>query len=151
MTLYRREIETAARDFGLDSDLLEALVMVESSGRADAFRFEPAFWSRYLEHNPEYKHENPRRVSSSYGLCQVMYSTARELGFNSDPEMLFVPRVSLHFGAMNLARLLKWAEGDATKALAAYNGGKGNWKDPQPQLYAAKVFSALAQLQKARN
>ena len=155
MTEYRREIEVAARDFGLEPDLLEALVMAESSGHADAFRHEPEFWRRYLAHNPEYKHNNPRRVSSSYGLCQVMYSTACDLGFKAEPEMLFVPSVSLHFGAMYLARLLRWAEangktGSYAQALAAYNGGQGNWKAVGPQNYAAKVLRFRAAIRKAR-
>lgn len=120
--------------------------MVESSGHADAFRFEPGFWQQYLVHNPEYRHENPRRVSSSYGLCQVMLPTARELGFKAEPEMLFVPRVSLYFGAMHLARLLRWAERDTSKALAAYNGGKGNWTADAPQAYARKVLAIFDQL-----
>jgi soluble lytic murein transglycosylase-like protein len=149
-TLYRREIEQAARGFGLDPDLLEALVLKESSGHADAFRYEPAFFDRYLAHNPEYMHENRRRVSSSYGLCQVMLSTARDLGFKAEPEMLFVPTVSLHFGAMHLARLLRWAEGHEVKALAAYNGGKGNWNEPGPMAYGLKVIELREAVRKAR-
>jgi soluble lytic murein transglycosylase-like protein len=148
MTLYRPEIEAAARDFGLDPDLLEALVMAESAGEADAFRFEPDFWRRYLANHPDYKGKNPRRVSSSYGLCQVMYSTACNLGFKAQPESLFLPDVSLHFGAMYLSRLLKWAGGNAAQALAAYNGGQGNWTAEGPQSYAAKVLRFRDEIRK---
>lgn len=150
MTDYRQEIETAAREFGLEPDLVEAVVLQESSGRADAFRFEPAFFDRYLKRNPDYRGLVPRRIASSYGLMQVMYPTARELGFSAEPEMLFVPRVSLHFGCMLLARLLKWAGGDTAKALAAYNGGKGNWTAEAPLAYAAKVLERERRIKAAR-
>jgi soluble lytic murein transglycosylase-like protein len=150
MTHYRREIETAARHFGLDPNLLEGLVLTESGGHADAFRHEPGYWKRYLAENAEYKHENPRRVSSSYGLCQVMLPTARELGFNGEPEMLFVPHVSLHFGAMNLSRLIRWAEGDISKALEAYNGGKGSVGSQATRNYAHKVLASRDAVAKAR-
>jgi soluble lytic murein transglycosylase-like protein len=149
-TLYRREIDSAAREHGIPPNLLEALVLVESSGRADAFRHEPRFWRRYLESNPQYAGANPRRVSSSYGLCQVMFPTARELGFQGEPEMLFVPSVSLFFGAAYLKRLLEWANGEVDKALAAYNTGRGNWNSAAGRAYVAKIHKALAVVEAAR-
>ncbi len=140
MTDYRREIIQAAREHGLDTNLVEGVVVVESSGRADAFRFEPNFWTKYLENNPEYKGEIPRRVSSSYGLMQIMLPVARELGFKQQPEYLFVPTVNLYFGCKHLARLVKWAGADIPKALEAYNGGKGSVGSIATQRYAAKVI-----------
>ena len=140
MTDYRREILQAAREHGLDPNLVEGLVLVESSGRADAFRYEPAFWDRYLKHNPDYQGEVPRRVASSYGLCQIMLPVARELGFKQQPEYLFVPTVNLYFGCKHLRRLVQWAEGDIPTALEAYNGGKGNIGSAATKRYAAKVI-----------
>jgi soluble lytic murein transglycosylase-like protein len=152
MTFFRAEIEQAAKRHGLDADLLEALVLTESSGRADAFRFEPDFYRRYLQGKPEWAGKIPRRVSSSYGLCQVMYSTALEHGFNPtyEPEMLFLPATNLDLGAKILASLLAWAGGVPRKALAAYNGGKGNWKAQQPQDYAAMVLATREAVRKAQ-
>jgi soluble lytic murein transglycosylase-like protein len=140
MTDYRREIIQAAREHGLDPDMVEAVVVVESSGRTDAFRFEPAFYDKYLKNHPDYQGEIPRRVSSSYGLCQVMLPVARELGLKREPEYLFVPTVNLHFGCLYLAKLLKWAGGNIPKALEAYNGGKGSVGSLTTQRYAAKVI-----------
>lgn len=143
MTDYRHEIETIAMQRGLDPDLVEALVIIESGGHADAFRYEPAFWKRYLQGKPEWADCVPRRVSSSYGLCQVMYPVAKELGFSGVPELLFVPTTNLTWGCLKLSQLLQWANGDEERALCAYNGGKlQNVKRPfRNQAYAAKVLA----------
>jgi soluble lytic murein transglycosylase-like protein len=140
MTDYRREILQASREHGLDPNLVEAVVVVESSGRTDAFRFEPNFWVKYLQNNPEYQGEIPRRVSSSYGLMQLMLPVARELGLKREPEYLFVPSVNLFFGCKKLGSLIQWAGGDIPKALEAYNGGKGSVGSQATQRYAAKVI-----------
>lgn len=146
---YRDEIEMAAKARGIDPDLLAALVEQESSYHADAFRFEPAFWERYLkDNNPSYRDANPRRVSSSYGLCQVMYATAVEHGFHAEPEYLFLPGVNLDMGATILAGLLsKYSIPDA---LAAYNGGEGGIGRPGPTAYAHAVLKRYDALRAAR-
>src|SRR6185295_18189918 len=98
-TLYRELIETAAVTHRLDADLLEALIITESSGLTDAFRFEPEFYKRYLAKNKKWAGQNPRRISSSYGLCQVMFTTALEHDFPYlEPEYLFVPTIGLEWG-----------------------------------------------------
>lgn len=143
MTLYRSLIEQIARQYLVDPNLVEAVVLKESSGETDAFRFESGFYDRYLRTNPDYAGQNPRRVSSSYGLLQVMYPTARQYGFSGPPEFLFVPETGLRFGCQHLAKLLVWADHDLHKALAAYNGGQGNWRAPVPQAYATAVLAIL--------
>lgn len=147
---YRAEIEAAAREHGLDADLVEAIVLTESSGFADAFRYEKDFWRRYMDGKPQWVGANPRRVSSSYGLMQVMFPVAVELGYVGDPEGLFVPSVALDIGCMKFAELLTWSGGNVEQALAAYNGGKGNWRAPQPQQYVTKVKAALLQVKHGR-
>lgn len=122
---FDREIHSAATSFGLAPDLVSAVVLTESSGRPYAYRFEPDFWRRYLQGKPEWADRLPARVSASYGLMQIMYPVAYELGFGDDPEMLFVPRVNLFWGCRYLSDLIAWAGGDVDKALASYNGGKG--------------------------
>jgi soluble lytic murein transglycosylase-like protein len=152
---YRSLIEKeAAQDPPLDPDLVEAIVRVESSGLAHAYRYEPAFWQRYLADNPDYRNMNPRRASASYGLMQVMYPTAVERGLarRADPEVLFQPFYSLLYGCEHLRRLLAWSKGNVDQALAAYNGGKaGNSKPPyRNRGYVEKVHAALAQIKKER-
>lgn len=149
-TLYRREIERAAREHGVDPDVVEAVVLTESSGQADAFRFEPGFYKRYLAKDPEYAGHIPRRVSSSYGLMQVMFSTAKEHGFNAEPEYLFLPHVNLDIGCRVLKGLLRWADGDLAKALEGYNGGQGSIGSEATTRYAAKVLTTLSAVREAR-
>jgi soluble lytic murein transglycosylase-like protein len=151
VTPYRALIESTAKGHGLDPNLVEAIVIAESSGQTDAFRFEPAFFDRYLKHHPTHAQANPRRVSSSYGLMQVMFTTAQQYGFFDEPEELFKPSVGLQFGCLHLRRLLRWAEGDTRKALAAYNGGQGNASGAAPQRYASKVLKLYATVQAAHS
>jgi soluble lytic murein transglycosylase-like protein len=89
--------ETAQR-YGLEVDLLTAVIAVESGYRVDA-------------------------VSSkgAQGLMQLMPGTARELAV-TDP---FDPRQNIDAGARYLRRLLDANENQYWKALAAYNAGSG--------------------------
>lgn len=137
MSAYRAEMEVAAAKYSLDADLVQALVEQESGYRFFAYRFEAAFFTRYLASKPEYAHRNPMEVSASYGLMQTMYTTAVEAGFTGEPWDLFAPTVSLEFGCRILASNVAWArrsyQGLTTvaetkiraSALAAYNGGRG--------------------------
>jgi soluble lytic murein transglycosylase-like protein len=148
-TEYGPEIRSAALQYGLDPALVTAVVLQESSGRTDAFRFEPGVWG-WFAGNPKAAGLVPRRAASSYGLMQVLFATATDYGFSADPELLFIPRVGLDFGCRHLAELLKWAKGDVAKALAAYNGGKGNADKAQPRRYAAEVLARLGALKAGR-
>lgn len=149
----RPDIEDIASRHDLDPNLIEAIVRVESSGRAHAYRYEPQYWLRYLAKNPTYRHMEPRRAAASYGLMQVMYPTAVAMGFRGEPEELFLPRTSLKFGCLVLVDNLAWSNGDINAALAAYNGGKtkDNLVPPYRNgVYLAKVQKALADVQEER-
>lgn len=133
---YKDQIAVVADRHGLPPALVAAVVWKESSFNADAFRHEPDFWNRYLKANPKYRHLNPRRVSSSYGLTQVLYCRILEdkIADNDawEPELLFVPENALEIGCAFLRELLTWAVGQTDDpalatmgALAAYNGGRG--------------------------
>ena len=166
-TRYKKEIDAAAEKWGLDPLLVEAVVVQESGGNTDAFRFEPDFWNRYLKPNPKYRGLNPRRVSSSYGLMQVMYCRVLEDRIADNdvwaPELLFIPENGLDMGCALLAELLQWA-GERTEdpaqaqlaALAAYNGGRGG-NDPSKDTplrngkYARDVLAKRAILAKEYN
>ncbi len=155
--MYEKEIAAAAAARSLDPALVTAIVAQESDFATDAFRFEPKFWARYLSKLPEYAGANPRRVSSSYGLMQIMYPTALEVGYDKaqPPELLFIPEVGLEFGCRRLRALVDWANGfpgvkptvALRAALAAYNGGRGgNKPTDQPLrngLYADQVLRRI--------
>ncbi len=146
MFWFRREVEIAAKANLLDPDLVQSVCEVESAGRTSAYRYEPKFWARYLKNNPEWVGSNPERVSASYGLMQCMFPVAKEHGFRSDPEALFMPQIGINYGCIHLASLMAWAKGDTSKALAAYNAGQGGWKSTAGQAYAAKVLTKLQEI-----
>lgn len=164
MMFYRAAIEIAAAAHGLEADLVEAVVQQESNGWASAYRYEPDFFTKYLAKNPIYKDRNPHEVSASYGLMQVMFTTAVEHGFTGQPWELFAPTVSLEYGCRVLAALLAWARSKYTglssgeriavmrSALAAFNGGK-NLNDPNGPLrnkaYADEVMARYDTIRKA--
>lgn len=153
-TNYRAEIEAISSQFHLDPDLVEAIVITESSGKTHAYRFEPGFWQRYMKDKQQWDGANPERVSSSYGLMQIMFPVALEHGYKENaPEYLFVPTIGLFWGCTHLRSLLDWSQQNVNQALAAYNGGKGgNSTTPyRNQWYVDRVANNLENLKAARD
>lgn len=134
---YLPEIAAAAAAAGLEAGLVQAVVEQESDYDTTAYRYEPAFWTRYLSGLRKYSGDDPRVVSASYGLMQCMYPAAVDAGFTGAPTDLYTPAIGLEWGCKILAGDLAWARrvytGMQTKAdavirraaLAAYNGGRG--------------------------
>ena len=157
-TAYTTQIASIATQFALDPLLCEALVLCESAGRADAFRFEPQFAIRY-KIAQKYPQWPVRSVAASYGLTQIMCSTAYELGWrDACPEYLFIPEVNLYWGAYYLRSCFDWARGfnapesDTLRgALCAYNGGRNSNTsplNPRPSnvAYSVKVLATAREL-----
>lgn len=170
---YTHEIALAARARALETDLVEAIVRVESSGIPWAWNPEPAY--RYVY---DVRAQRPfRKLTSeeasakrppadffplagdpdqewwaqqaSWGLMQVMGALARELGFRGPYlTQLVDPATNLAYGCRQLALLMTWAEGDLRKAVGAYNAGRGGWNGPAGQAYAEKVEDALVAIRR---
>lgn len=149
LTDYRDLIASKAALYGLDPDLVEAVVLTESSGHTDAFRHEPLFYQKYLRGKEPWVAWHPRRISSSYGLMQVMAPVAYELGLTGCPERLFQPEIGLEYGCKKLHREMQWADGNAAKALGAYNAGRGNWGGERALAYVEKVMANLRRVRAA--
>lgn len=168
MTSYRDLIVDAATPLGLSPNLVEAVVLQESSGDPWAWNPEPRY--RYLWNvqtrapfrvltEAERGSETPPAdfpslagdrdqewwaQQASWGLMQVMGALARERGF-AYPFLteLCGPAVNLGIGCAQLATLLAWAKGDVRQALAAYNAGEGNYTSAAGQQYASQVLALL--------
>ena len=91
-------VSEASEKHGVDSDFIRSVIKQESAGNANAV-------SR----------------AGARGLMQLMPGTALQLGVNDS----FSPEQNVHGGAQYLRELLERYNGDAIKALAAYNAGPG--------------------------
>lgn len=96
-------IRLNATKFGLDPKLVACIILQESGGDPDAYRFEDEFYDRYLRDKkredlagfvpksiPTFKSEKRAR-SCSWGVMQVMGETARCVGFAEK----WLPRLAL--------------------------------------------------------
>ena len=127
--------------------------MVESSLNPMAFRHEPAFWQNYMKDKPEWKDRDPQEVSSSYGLMQIMYTTAWGLGFRGAGIELYNPVYNIELGAKLLRQLYDGLKPKSSykcwpweAVLARYNGGSSGNPGPDGGLrnyqYTRKVLQA---------
>ena len=134
ITLHDPLIHEAANEHMLPFDIVRGVVIRESSGDQFAFRYEPAYFRRYIVDDPlTVMNDHPHAVAQrygplaacSFGLMQIMLETALEIGFEGRPEDLFRPSVNLEWGCTLLKKLVDQYQGDIRKALAVYNGGPG--------------------------
>jgi soluble lytic murein transglycosylase-like protein len=133
-------VSAAAREHGLELELLQALIAAESGF-------------------------NPLAVSpkGAIGLMQVMPATAQRYGVSGDSKAplekkLMDPRTNLRTGARYLRDLIRMFPGKLELALAAYNAGEGavqragnripNYRETQN--YVRTVLQLYAVLKPAR-
>jgi len=75
--LYGSIIDSVSQKYSVDPQLIFATIMTESEGNPYAYRFEA--------------HLN----DASYGLGQILYTTALNLGFNGNPEDIYRPEIGI--------------------------------------------------------
>lgn len=83
------------------------------------------------------------RISSSYGLMQVLYpSSIPFCDFNHHPpEELYDITVSVQCGTKALSDLIEEYDGDYVEAVSAYNAGASSWRTlPRNRYYTEKVI-----------
>jgi soluble lytic murein transglycosylase-like protein len=89
-------IENASKTFNIDSNLIKAIIVKESSGN-----------------------QNAVSPAGAKGLMQLMDSTALELGVTNS----FSPEENITGGTKYLAEMIKRFKGNVPLALASYNAG----------------------------
>ena len=103
----KHHLREAARQHGIDYELLQALIATESGFDAAAV--------------------SPK---GAVGLMQLMPATAQRYGVNADQkttlaQKLTDPRTNIHAGSRYLRDLIRLFPGQIELALAAYNAGEG--------------------------
>lgn len=123
---YDAFITASSQRYNIPESWIRAVIAVESSGNPRAFRPEPGI------------------SDASYGLMQLLYGTARGLGYAGTPDGLFDPATNIDLGTKYLAQLRN-SYGDFKRVLSAYNsGGPDNYtSNPQVAAYVQKVMNAL--------
>jgi soluble lytic murein transglycosylase-like protein len=143
-------IQPVAAAHGLDPALLEAVALVESGGRADAFRYEDLFYREYIKDHPGVAgFKFGPCAACSCGPLQLLFEVAVEMGFPGMPWDLATMEQGLPWGARYFKALLDWADGDIDKCLAAWNSGKRNAEKGPPYqdgAYIQRVHTALRSL-----
>lgn len=103
---YGYLIRRSAEQYDLDPNLIFATIMVESGGNTYAIRHEP------------------RIHDASYGLGQLLYGTARGIGYRGTPEGLFDPAVNIDLIAKYHKRNFDhYTELNPVQLTTAYNTG----------------------------
>lgn len=164
-TKYDQIFCLMSKKYKIPKLLLKAVAIRESALLPDAYRMEQKFWEKYCKENPEWMNEDPTIVSASWGLMQLMYVVAVEIGFKKGrpPEDLCDPVINIELGAKKLRLILdtlyKYKTPDKNFmllpieiCLSRYNGG--GWKNPSDegilrnQKYADKVMRTWGELRK---
>ncbi len=74
---YGDIIEKVAKKYNIDPQLIFATIMTESEGNPEAYRYEAHI------------------SDASYGLGQILYSTAVSLGYTGTPQEMYRPEISI--------------------------------------------------------
>jgi soluble lytic murein transglycosylase-like protein len=115
---FQSEISAAARTWSVPEWWIKGVIMAESSGDPNAYRYEAA------------RHE------ASYGLMQLLESTARGLGFSGDVDALYTPGVNIDLGTKLLSQLRARFGDDLRAVYSAYNSGSGTAYTTNPTVAA---------------
>ena len=105
--MYEDIIGKYARLYNVPEVWIQGVIAQESSGNPMAYRAEPSI------------HD------ASYGLMQLLYGTAKGLGYIGTPEGLYDPDTNIGLGTKLLGQWrLKYGD-DVQAVYSAYNSGSG--------------------------
>lgn len=126
--MFEDLIAASANIYDVPESWIQAVIQVESSGNPKAYRAEPQI------------------NDASYGLMQLLYGTARALGFSGDPAGLYDPATNIDLGAKLLGQLRAKYGDDFEAVYSAYNSGSPTAYQTSSKV-AANVSRAVAALQ----
>lgn len=138
----------------LPEGLIMAIILTESAGNPWVMRYEsgwkylvePEVWAHRLGQTVE---TETRQQKFSYGLCQIMGSLLRELGFSKELSRCIDPAISIEYCAKFLAQLFKRYPQNIDDVIASYNAGsprKNEHGECVNQEYVDKVKSFMLRI-----
>lgn len=127
LSTYGDTIQKYADQFGVDANLIAATIQTESSGNPNAFRAETKY------------------PPGSYGLMQLLYTTAQGLGYSGAPSGLFDVDTNISLGTQLLGQLIQRFGNDPAAIYSAYNSGSPTAYESNTQV-ASNVDRFLANL-----
>jgi soluble lytic murein transglycosylase-like protein len=101
LTLFHQVITDISKKYGVDPELVEAIISVESGFNTNAIS-----------------------VKGARGLMQLMPATAMRYGMKNTQE-LHIPAKNIDMGVRHLKDLLNLHNGQVSLAIASYNAGQG--------------------------
>lgn len=128
---YDEIIAVNADKYAVPFEWIKAVVMQESSGNPNAYRAEPAI------------------NDASYGLMQLLYSTAKGLGYTGTPEGLYDPMINIGLGSKLIGQIRQRVGDDFAAMYSAYNSGSPTRYQTNPQV-AQHVALASSWLDKVK-
>lgn len=156
---YKAIIAKHCVKYGIDSNLVRAIIMAESGGGPYKARFEPDW--KYFYYPKEFAEHLGITVetetmfqATSWGLMQVMGGVTRELGYKQDLPQLVNPDLNIEYGVMKLKSLRqKKSVENEMDLVAAYNAGSvikltsGVYMNEK---YVDRVYGYLRQLRQLK-
>jgi soluble lytic murein transglycosylase len=119
-------------------------------GHARNYRLEPALLAAVIYRESKFD-ARAGSNAGAIGLMQLTPATARGIalrtgGTRFELSDLYDPELNVRYGAWYLRHLLDAFDGDLRRALAAYNGGRGNVERgvvfPETREYVKRVLAA---------
>jgi soluble lytic murein transglycosylase-like protein len=122
-------IQSASWLYDVPEAWIRAVIDTESSGNPRAYRYEPAI------------------KDASYGLMQLLYSTAKGLGYDGPAEGLYDPKTNINLGTRLLRQLRDRYGDDFARVYSAYNSGQPDRYLSSTQVWnnVQRALNALAQ------
>jgi soluble lytic murein transglycosylase len=126
-------------------------------GHARNYRLEPALIAAVIYRESKFDARAGSKAGA-LGLMQLTPGTAKGIalrtgGTSFEVADLYDPELNVRYGAWYLRHLLDAYHGDVRKALAAYNGGRGNVERgivfPETRAYIERVLTARDAYRKA--
>lgn len=147
------DIDSVAKTLDIDPAIMIALFRIETAGDSYRCRYEPKYKNVYYVS----RYADSLRITfeteeifqkTSFGLGQILGSTARMIGFTDHMPMLCNPSIGCYWSGLYLGNLIK-KYADLYKAVSAYNAGSllkdGSFSNPE---YVARFRKNYLDLRK---